>query len=203
MTRASTTGTPPTTAAISVRPIHSEADYAATLDEIAGLMSAGPDTPEADRLDVLATLVEAYEAKHYPIEPPDPIAAIRFRMEQQGLTPQDLEPFIGTRARVSEVLNRRRPLSLSMIRRLAEGLGIPAAVLIRPTGAPSARGAEGKPSPRGASRKLASRGVRKAAVKRGAGAASKGRRAAPGAEGGMGAGRPSRPRSTRGHPTAA
>lgn len=203
MTRASTTGTPPPPAAISVRPIHSAADYATTLDEIAGLMSAEPDTPEADRLDVLATLVEAYEAKHYPIDPPDPIAAIRFRMEQQGLTPQDLEPFIGTRARVSEVLNRRRPLSLSMIRRLAEGLGIPAAVLIRPTGAPSARGAGGKPSPRGVSRKVASPGVRKAAAKQGTGATTKARRVTPDVRGGTDAGRRSRPRSTRGHPTAA
>lgn len=202
MTRASTTSPPPPVAAISVRPIHSEADYAATLDEIAGLMHAGQNTPEADRLDVLATLVEAYEAKHYPIDPPDPIAAIWFRMEQQGLTPQNLEPFIGTRARVSEVLNRRRPLSLSMIRRLAEGLGIPAAVLIRPTGAPSARGAAGKPSSRGIARKAASRGVRKAAAKGSARAASKSRLATPDVEGSKGAGQQSRPRSTRGRPTA-
>lgn len=136
MTRPSTAATPAAT--ISVRPLHSEADYAATLAEIATLMHAAPDTPEADRLDVLTTLVQAYEAKHYPIDPPDPIAAIRFRMEQQGLTAQDLTPFIGTRARVSEVLNRRRSLSLAMIRRLTEGLGIPAAVLIQSTGAPAA-----------------------------------------------------------------
>ena len=128
-----------TTATITVRPIRSAADHEAALEEIAGLMDAAPDSPQADRLEVLATLVEAYEAKHFPMDPPDPIEAIRFRMEQQGLTPKDLEPFIGTSARVSEVLNRRRALSLAMIRRLTEGLGIPAEVLIRPTGAPSAR----------------------------------------------------------------
>jgi HTH-type transcriptional regulator/antitoxin HigA len=128
-----------TAATITVRPIRSPADYEATLDEIAALMSAEPGTPEADRLDVLTTLVEAYEVANYPMDPPDPMEAIRFRMEQQGLTPRDLEPFIGSRARVSEVLNRRRPLSLAMIRRLADGLRISAAVLIRPTGAPSER----------------------------------------------------------------
>ena len=100
-----------TAAMITVRAVRSEADYAAALEEIAGLMNAAPDSPEADRLDVLATLVEAYEARHFPMDPPDPIEAIRFRMEQQGLTPKDLEPFIGTSARVirSGDLTRRRP----------------------------------------------------------------------------------------------
>ncbi len=165
MTHASTAAPQPGPATISVRPIHSEADYTATLEEIAGLMSAAPDTPAADRLDVLTTLVEAYEAKHYPIDPPDPIAAIRFRMEQQGLTAQDLESYIGTRARVSEVLNRRRPLSLAMIRRLTEGLGIPAAVLIRPTGALPARKAARKTLPRETARKVVARSGRAATAK--------------------------------------
>lgn len=191
MTHPSTAPAPPATsaprpAAIRVRPIHSEADYTATLDEIAGLMSVAPDTPAADRLDVLTALVEAYEAKHYPIDPPDPIAAIRFRMEQQGLTAQDLEPFIGTRARVSEVLNRRRPLSLAMIRRLTEGLGIAAAVLIRPTEAPPAR----KTPPRGTARNVVTRGgrtvtrsvTRTTTGKGGTGATSPGRAANRGAK---------------------
>ena len=90
-------------------------------------------TPEGDRLDVLATLIDAYEARHHPIDPPDPIEAIRFRMEQQGLTRRDLEPLIGSRARVTEVLNRKRSLSIAMIRRLHTELGISADVLIRPT----------------------------------------------------------------------
>ena len=87
---------------------------------------------DGDRLDVLATLIDAYESEHEPIDPPDPIEAIKFRMEQQGLTRRDLEPIIGSRARVAEVLNRRRDLSIAMIRRLHEHLGISAEVLIRP-----------------------------------------------------------------------
>lgn len=87
-------------------------------------MGRGARHPEGDRLDVLVTLVEAYEARHHPIDPPDPIDAILFRMEQQGLTRKDLEPYIGPRGRVSEILNRRRSLSLQMIRRLHDGLGI-------------------------------------------------------------------------------
>lgn len=169
-----------------------------------GGSGATPDTPEADRLDVLATLVEAYEAKHYPIDPPDPIAAIRFRMEQQGLTAQDLEPFIGTRARVSEVLNRRRPLSLSMIRRLTEGLGIPAAVLIRPTGAPSARKAARKTSPRGTTRKsMSPGGVRTVTAKGGAGTASRSRTAVRGVDSGTEAGQSLSKHSIRKHPVSA
>lgn len=117
---------------MEIAPIKTEADYDAALAEIAGLMEAAADTPEGDRLDVLVTLVEAFEARHYAIDPPDAIAAIRFRMEQQGLSRRDLEPYIGSRARVSEVLNGKRPLTLGMIRRLHEGLGIPAEVLIRP-----------------------------------------------------------------------
>ena len=94
-------------------------------------MDARLGTPEGDRLDVLVTLVEAYEARHHPVPPPDPIDAIKFHMEQQGLTTKDLEPILGHRGRVSEVLNRKRPLTLAMIRRLHASLGIPAEVLIR------------------------------------------------------------------------
>jgi HTH-type transcriptional regulator/antitoxin HigA len=98
------------------------------------LWGAKSRTPEGDRLDVLATLIDAYEAHHYPMDPPDPIEAIKFRMEQQGLTRRDLEPLIGTRTRVAEVLNRKRSLSIGMIRRLHRKLGISAEVLIRPSG---------------------------------------------------------------------
>jgi HTH-type transcriptional regulator/antitoxin HigA len=117
---------------MDIQPIKTEADYAAALHEIEGLMDAAPDTPEGDRLDVLVTLVEAYEAKHYPIAAPDPIAAIVHRMEALGLTRKDLEPLLGGRGRVSEVLARKRPLSLTMIRKLAKTLHIPAEVLIQP-----------------------------------------------------------------------
>ena len=101
--------------AIQVRPIRTEQDYDATVARIAELIGAGPGTPEGDELDVLATLVDAWEAKHHAIDAPDPIAAIEFRMEQQGLTRSDLEPMIGSRARVSEVLNGRRGLTLEMV----------------------------------------------------------------------------------------
>jgi HTH-type transcriptional regulator/antitoxin HigA len=117
----------------NIRPIKTEADYERALAVVERLMDAQPDTPEGDVLDVLATLIEAYEAKRWPIDPPDPVEAIRFRMEQQGLRAKDLEPFLGSSGRVSEVLNRRRPLTLPMIRRLERGLGIPARVLIRET----------------------------------------------------------------------
>ena len=116
-----------------LKPIRSEADHEAALAEIERLWGAKAETPEGDRLDILATLIDAYEAEHDPIDPPDPIEAIRFRMEQQGLTRDDLERVLGSRVRVSEVLNRKRGLSIAMIRRLHEALGIPADVLIRPT----------------------------------------------------------------------
>jgi HTH-type transcriptional regulator / antitoxin HigA len=116
-----------------VKPIRTKADYKAALAEIETLWGARSGTPRGDRLDVLATLIDAYEAEHHPIDPPDPIDAIRFRMEQQGLTRRDLEAIIGTRTRIAEVLNRKRPLSINMIRRLHERLGIPAEVLIRPS----------------------------------------------------------------------
>jgi HTH-type transcriptional regulator / antitoxin HigA len=117
---------------MDVRPIRTKADHQAALAEIATLMNAEKGTPEGDRLDVLATLVEAYEAARIPIESPDPISAILFMMEQKQLGRRDLEPAIGTRARVAEVLNRRRALTLPMIRRLSHFLDIPADVLIQP-----------------------------------------------------------------------
>jgi HTH-type transcriptional regulator/antitoxin HigA len=117
----------------SLKPIRTEADYQAALAEIERLWGGRLGTPEGDRLDVLATLIDAYEAQHDPIDPPDPIEAIRFRMKQQGLTRRDLERMLGTRTRVSEILNRKRSLSIGMIRRLHAELGISADVLIRPT----------------------------------------------------------------------
>lgn len=122
----------------SVRPIRSKADYEAALAEVARLWGAKAGTAKGDRLDVLATLIEAYEAEHYPMDPPDPVEAIKFRMEQMGLTRRNLEPLIGTRTRVAEVLNGKRRLSIAMIRRLHEKLGIPAETLIRPTRADQA-----------------------------------------------------------------
>ena len=116
---------------MNIRPIKTKADCRAALKEVEALMAAECDTPEGERLDVLVTLVEAYETKHYPLDLPDPIEAIRFRMEQKGLTPKDLVPMIGQINRVYEVLNRRRPLTLAMIRRLHSELGIPAESLIK------------------------------------------------------------------------
>ncbi|MEX2307080.1 MAG: transcriptional regulator [Pirellulales bacterium] len=113
-----------------IKPIKSDRDYQRALKEIDKLMDAKPNTPEGDRLDLLATLVSAWEERHYPIDPPDAVEAILFAMEQRGLSRRDLEPFIGSRARVAEVLNRKRSLTLPMIRRLHAGLGIPADVLI-------------------------------------------------------------------------
>src|SRR5215471_13400167 len=118
---------------ISVKPIRSKADYNKAVAEIEWLWGARSGTPEGDRLDVLATLIDVYEDRHFPMDPPDPIDAIKFRMEQQGLTRKDLEPMIGSRTRVAEVLNRKRSLSIAMIRRLHEHLGISADVLIRPS----------------------------------------------------------------------
>src|SRR3990172_8445983 len=117
----------------SIKPIRTEKDYRRALAEVQKLWGAKLGTPAGDRLDVLATLIDAYAAAHHPIAPPGPIAAIKFRMEQQGLTRKDLEPLIGTRTRIAEVLNRRRSLSIGMIRRLHKALGISAEILIRPT----------------------------------------------------------------------
>ena len=112
---------------MEIKPIRTESDYLAALRTVSALIDLDPaaDTPEGELLDVLGTLVQAYEAKHYPIDPPDPIEAIKFRMEQQGLTPKDLELYIGSSGRVSEVLNRKRRLSLQMVKRLHDGLHIP------------------------------------------------------------------------------
>jgi HTH-type transcriptional regulator/antitoxin HigA len=116
---------------MNIRPIKTKADYRAALKEVEALMAAERDTPEGERLDVLVTLVEAYENRHYPLDLPDPVEAIRFRMEQKGMTPKDLVPMIGQINRVYEVLNRRRPLTLAMIQRLHSELGIPAESLIK------------------------------------------------------------------------
>jgi HTH-type transcriptional regulator/antitoxin HigA len=117
---------------MDIRPIKTQADYRRTLREIEGLMAAKRGTPEGDRLDVLVTLVEAWEAKHFRLDHPDPIDAIKFHMDTNGLAPRDLIRFVGSRNRVHEILNRKRPLTLKMIWQLHEGLGIPAESLIRP-----------------------------------------------------------------------
>jgi HTH-type transcriptional regulator/antitoxin HigA len=117
---------------ITIKPIRNEEDYETTLEEIEAHWEAAPGTPEADRLDLLMMLVEAYEEEHHPIPPPDPIEMILHVMDARGLTRRDMEAYLGTRARVSEILNRRRPLSLAMIRKLQAGLGIPADILVQP-----------------------------------------------------------------------
>ena len=119
--------------ATEVKPIRSEADYETAMETVAVLWGAASGTPEGDRLDILATLIDAYETQHHPMDPPDPVEAIQFRMEQQGLSRKDLEDIIGSRTRIAEVLNRKRSLSIGMIRRLHERLGISAEVLIRPS----------------------------------------------------------------------
>jgi HTH-type transcriptional regulator / antitoxin HigA len=115
-----------------IRTIKTEANYRVALAEIERLMNAAPGTPAGDRLEVQTTLVEHYESLHEPIEPPDPIEALIYHMESRGLERRDLEPYLGSRVRVAEVLNRRRALSIEMIRKLHAGLGISAEVLIRP-----------------------------------------------------------------------
>jgi HTH-type transcriptional regulator / antitoxin HigA len=115
---------------IQVQPIRTEQDHDRALARIDELMSAKFETPEGDELDILATLVDAYETKHFPMDAPDPVVAIEYMMEQQGLTRKDLEPMIGSRARVSEVMNRKRGLTLPMIRRVRAGLGISADLLV-------------------------------------------------------------------------
>ncbi|MFA7455489.1 MAG: transcriptional regulator [Desulfobulbaceae bacterium] len=118
---------------MDIKPIKTDADYRQALAEIEGLMMAELDTPEGERLDVLVTLVEAYEAKHYPMDLPDPVEAIKFEMEQKGLTVKDLEPMIGKSNRVYEILNHKRNLTVKMIWKLNQELGIPAESLIKPT----------------------------------------------------------------------
>ena len=115
---------------MDIAPIKNQRDYRRALKEVEGLMTARRNSPEGDRLDVLVTLVEAWERKHYPLDLPDPVEAIKYHMDQSGLAPRDLIPFIGNRNRVHEVLNRKRPLTLKMIWRLHRGLGIPAESLI-------------------------------------------------------------------------
>jgi len=119
---------------MDVKPVKTEQDYRATLQEIGLLMTAEPGTPEGERLDVLVTLVEAYERVHFPLDLPDPVEAIKFAMDQRGLSPKDLEPMIGRSNRVYEVLSHKRPLTLRMIWKLHKGLGIPAECLIKPPG---------------------------------------------------------------------
>jgi len=116
---------------MDVAPIRTKRDYVRTLKDIEGLMNARRGTREGDRLDVLVTLVEAWEAKHYRIDLPDPVEAIKHHMEIRALEPKDLIPYIGSRNRVYEVLNRKRPLTLKMVWRLHQGLGIPAESLIK------------------------------------------------------------------------
>jgi HTH-type transcriptional regulator/antitoxin HigA len=116
---------------MNIRPIKTKADYQATLKEIESLMVAKANSPEGERLDVLVTLVEAYEKKKFPLEIPDPVEAIKFQMDQQGLTPKDLEPMIGRSNRVYEILSRKRPLTVRMIWKLHSQLGIPAESLIK------------------------------------------------------------------------
>lgn len=116
---------------MDIAPIKTQRDYRRALRAIEGLMTAKRNTREGDRLDVLVTLVEAWEQKHYPLDLPDAVEAIKYHMDQKGLAPRDLVPFIGSRNRVHEVLNRKRPLTLKMIWRLHDGLGIPAESLIK------------------------------------------------------------------------
>lgn len=119
---------------MDVKPIRTDEDYRSTLQEIESLMTAETGTPEGERLDVLVTLVEAYERRHFPLDFPDPVEAIKFAMDQRGLTAKDLEPMIGRSNRVYEVLSHKRPLTLRMIWNLHRGLGIPAECLIKPPG---------------------------------------------------------------------
>lgn len=110
---------------MNIKPIRNDDDLQAAFRHLEGVFQAEEGTAEADEMEILVALIEAYENKHYPISPADPVDAIKFRMDQQGLTPRDLEPYIGPSGRVSEILNRKRPLSLRMIKRLHDGLRIP------------------------------------------------------------------------------
>lgn len=120
---------------MDIKPIKNETDHQEALREVERLMMAAPNTPEGDKLDILVTLIEAYERKHFPMDLPDPVEAIKFEMERKGLTVKDLEPMIGKSNRVYEILNHKRSLSLKMIWNLHQGLGIPAAALIKPKSA--------------------------------------------------------------------
>ena len=125
---------------MQIKPIRTKTDYRSALKEIEALMTARRDTAEGERLDVLVTLVEAYERKHYPLDAPDPVEAIKFEMERKGLVARDLKPMIGRSNRVYEVLNRKRPLTLQMIWKLHKELGIPAESLIKPAVKPRLTG---------------------------------------------------------------
>lgn len=116
---------------MEIKPIKTDADYRAALKEVESLMSVEPNTPEGEKLDILVTLIEAYERTHFPLDLPDPVEAIKFEMEQKGLTIKDLEPMIGKSNRVYEVLNRKRSLTLNMIRKLHQELDIPVESLIK------------------------------------------------------------------------
>lgn len=115
---------------MEIRPIKTEQDYNSAIKRIEELWGAKKDTPKGDELDLLVTLVESYEMKHYPIAPPDPIDAIKFRMEQMGMTKKDMVKYLGSQSRVSEILNRKRKLTLKMVRSLYKGLKIPAEILL-------------------------------------------------------------------------
>ena len=116
---------------MTIKPIHAEVDYQTALTQVEALWDAVDGSEEADQLEVLSMLVEAYEKTHFPIAAPDPIDLLQYAMESRGLSRKDLEPYIGPRGRVSDILNRVRPLTLDMIRRLSAGLGLPATVLIQ------------------------------------------------------------------------
>src|SRR5271170_4713783 len=137
---------------IQIRPIRTDSDHEKAVARISELMGAASGTPEGDELDVLATLVDAYEAKRFRVDAPDPVTAIQFRMEQQGLKRRDLEPLIGSRARVSEVLTGKRKLTLEMIRRVKSGLGISADLLINPAPIKVRRSPSARPAARKARR---------------------------------------------------
>ena len=115
---------------MKIKPLKTEKDYKSALEHVRRLWNAEPETPDGDDLDVLITLIEAYEEKHYPIDPPDPVEAIKFRMDQKGLRRVDLAPILGGKNRVSEVLQRKKPLTLKMIRNLHQKIGIPYESLI-------------------------------------------------------------------------
>ena len=115
---------------MEIRPIKTEQDYNSALKRIEELWGAKKDTPKGDELDLLVTLVESYEMKHYPVAPPDPIEAIKFRMEQMGMTNDDMVKYLGSQSRVSEILNRKRKLTLKMVKSLYKGLKIPAEILL-------------------------------------------------------------------------
>jgi HTH-type transcriptional regulator / antitoxin HigA len=140
-----------------VRAIRTEEDYEAALALAGTLMDAEPGTPEDEHLEIMIALIEAYEDRHWPIEDPDPIDAIRIRMEEKNLRPRDLEVMIGSRGRVSEIMSRKRALTLPMIRRLAKGLDLPAEILIQETRIPKSRRSEGPTPPTTKSRRAGHR----------------------------------------------